>query len=485
MPEHYRVLVVDDEEPIRKGLARLIAGMGHDVDLAADAEEAIFKAESLHPDLVITDLQLPGADGLQLIQHLRERGIESTTVILTAHGTIDSAVEATRRGVYDYLVKPVEPERLSTVIVKGLERSAMRQEVMLLRREMIRSGRFQKLIGKSPRMLELYRMIDQVAPSTASVLITGESGTGKEVVARSIHSLSMRGSGRFVALSCAAIPETLLESEIFGSERGAFTGATVSRPGSFELADSGTLFLDEIAEMPVALQSKLLRVLEDRRVRRLGGTRETSIDVRVIAATNARIEERLEAGLFRDDLFFRLNVIALHVPPLRERMEDLPLLAQSFLRDFAEENGKAIAGFTEEALTLMRQYDWPGNVRELRNVVQRAVILCKTDEVVPGDLSPAIRPAVRRDAKRSNLLQISIGTTLDDIERTVILETLRANGGNKTRAAAMLGITPKTLHVKLRRYRDHQAAPAASAAQPAPGMRSASGIHGAHDEVDS
>jgi len=456
MTEQYKILVVDDEEPIRRGIAYIISGMGHDVDVAADAEEALAKAIDSPPDLVITDLQLPGRDGLQLVGDLKDRGIESTMIILTAHGTIDSAVEATRRGVYDYLVKPVEPDRLATVIRKGLERSAMRQEVLLLRREMIRSGRFQRLVGKSAPMLALYRLIDQIAPSNASVLITGESGTGKEVVARAIHSLSPRSAARFIALSCAAIPETLLESEILGHEKGAFTGASASRPGCFELADGGTIFLDEIAEMPASLQSKLLRVLEDRKVRRVGGTREIPIDVRVLAATNAAIEERLASGLFREDLYFRLNVITLDVPALRERMEDLPLLAHDFLREYALENGKAVVGFSEDALALMRQYDWPGNVRELRNAVQRAVILSKSDEILPTDLPPAVRPSVRRDASSSGTLQVTIGAPLDDVERAVILETLRTCGGNKTRAAAVLGVSPKTLHLKLRRYRGRE-----------------------------
>ncbi len=456
MGERYRILVVDDEEPIRKGLARLVAGMGHDVDLAAEANEAIEKATLSHPDLVITDLQLPGRDGLQLIAELKDRGIDSTLVVLTAHGTIDSAIEATRRGVYDYMVKPVDPERLATVIMKGLERSAMRQEVLLLRREMIRSGRFQKLLGKSARMLEMYRMIDQVAPSTASVLITGESGTGKEVVARTIHNLSPRASRRFVAISCAAIPETLLESEIFGHEKGSFTGATASRSGCFELADGGTLFLDEIAEMPVALQSKLLRVLEERTVRRVGGSREIPVDVRVLAATNASIDDLLASGQFREDLYFRLNVIALHLPPLRDRIEDLPLLSQDFLQEYVQENMKTVVGFSEETMALMRQYDWPGNVRELRNAVQRAVILCKTDEIQPSDLPPGVRPSIRKDASRANALQVAVGASLADVEKAVILETLRACGGNKTRTATLLGITPKTLHLKLRRYRSSQ-----------------------------
>ncbi|MDM7914157.1 MAG: sigma-54-dependent transcriptional regulator [Candidatus Eisenbacteria bacterium] len=453
MPKETRILVVDDEEPIRKGLARIISGMGHTVDLAEGAEEALQKALTSPPDLVITDLQLPGRSGLDLISDLSDRGIEATLVVLTAHGTIDSAVEATRRGVYDYLVKPVDPERLATVIFKGLERASMRQEVLDLRREMVRSGRFQSLIGKSPPMLELYRMIDQIAPSSASVLITGESGTGKEVVARAIHNLSPRSAARFVAINCAAIPETLLESEIFGHEKGAFTGATASRPGTFELADKGTLFLDEIGEMPAALQSKLLRVLEERKVRRVGGQRETPVDVRVLAATNMDVEQRMGAGHFREDLYFRLNVFTLHIPPLRERPEDIPLLAQSFLEEYAQENQKPVVGFAEETLQLLMQYDWPGNVRELRNAIQRAVILSKEEEIQPSQLPPAVRPSVRKNPTKAGSLSVSVGTPLSEVEKAVILETLEACGGNKTRASGLLGISTKTLHMKLRSYR--------------------------------
>ncbi len=454
-----KILIVDDEEPIRKGLARIISGLGHDVEVALSAEEALEKAASSHPDLVIADLQLPGRSGLDLIGDLNERGIDSTVVVLTAHGTIDSAIEATRRGVYDYIIKPIEIERLTTVIMKGLERAAMRQEVQLLRREMVRSGRFQQLVGKSPRMLELYRMIEQVAPTNASVLITGESGTGKEVVARTIHSLSPRASARFIALNCAAIPENLLESEILGHEKGSFTGATSSRIGSFEIADKGTLFLDEIAEMPVALQSKLLRVLEDRKVRRVGGTREVPVDVRVVAATNACVEDRLKSGQLREDLYFRLNVFTLRLPALREHPEDIPLLAQTFLHEYAQENNKAIVGFSDEALEIMRLFDWPGNVRELRNAVQRAVIVAKGEEIHAGDLPPAVRPIVRRDRSDSSALSIPVGTPLEEVERAMILETLNACGGNKTRAATMLGISTKTLHLKLKAYRDTSSAP--------------------------
>ena len=476
-----RILVVDDEEPIRKGLARIVTLMGHQVELAADAEDGLTRALAAPPDLIITDLHLPGRSGLDLISDLIERGVDATVLVLTAHGTIETAIEATRRGVYDYLTKPVDPERLQTVILKGLERSAMRQEVLLLRREMVRSGRLQKLVGKSPSMLELYRMIEQIAPSNAPVLITGESGTGKELVARAIHNLSTRTASRFGPISCAAIPETLLEDEILGHEKGAFTSASSSRAGVFELADRGTLFLDEIAEMPASLQSKLLRVLEERRVRRIGGEREFPIDVRVLAATNAQIVPRLADGTFREDLYFRLNVFNLHLPPLRERREDIPLLAQSFLEEFAHEDGKQVVGFSEETLQELIRHFWPGNVRELRNVVQRAVILCRESEVQPADLPPSVRassgsrpgqyragdpfPAVRAataGARGDGSISVPVGTPLEEVERIVILRTLEACGDNKTRAAALLGISAKTLHTKLNRYgvredgRDHR-----------------------------
>ncbi len=449
-----RILVVDDEEPIRKGLTSVIEGLGHAVDAAVDAESALEIALKRTPDLIITDLQLPRRSGLELVSDLNELGIESTLVVLTAHGTIDSAIEATRRGVYDYLIKPVEIDRLQTVIQKGLERAAMRQEVLFLRREMARVGRFQKLIGKAPRMLELYRLIDSIAPSSAPVLITGESGTGKEVVARTLHVLSPQETAPFVAINCAAIPETLLESEIFGHEKGAFTGATISRLGCFELANKGTIFLDEVAEMPVSLQSKLLRVLEEKTLRRVGGAREIPVDVRVLAATNASVTERLASGQFREELFFRLNVFTLALPPLRDRLTDVPLLAETFLQEYAKENKKDVFGFAEEAMALMLQYHWRGNVRELRNAVQRAVILCKEHEIQPTDLPPAVRPSIRRDASRGDALQVTIGTPLDEIEKAAILETLKANDGNKTRTASILGISTKTLHNKLRIYRD-------------------------------
>jgi len=469
-PKAHRILVVDDEEPIRRGLARIIRDLGHEVELAADAGEALRRALASPPDLVITDLQLPDRTGLELINEFRDRGVEATVVVLTAHGTINSAVEATRMGVYDYLTKPVEPDHFRSVILKGLERAAMQQEVALLRREMVRSGRFQDLIGRTPSMLELYRMIGQIAPTNAPVLILGERGTGKEVVARILHSLSTRAVARFVAINCAAIPENLLESELFGHERGAFTGATTARAGCLELANQGTLFLDEIGDMPVSLQSKLLRVLEDHKVRRVGGTNEYKVELRVVAATNADVPSLLGSGRFREDLYDRLNVFTLHLPPLRERAADIPALAQHFLAVYAQENERQVVDFTAEAMEAMSRYHWPGNVRELRNAVQRAVILSTGAEVQRKDLPAVIRESSRFEEARSldsvrpydgidrrvgdqpGTIRVRVGMALEEAERMLILETLASCGGNKTRASSILGITPKTLYTKLRQY---------------------------------
>jgi DNA-binding NtrC family response regulator len=411
------------------------------------------------PVLVITDLNLPDRNGMELIRDLQERGVDATLVVLTGHGTIESAVEATRSGVYDYLVKPVDGDRLRDVARKGLERAALRREIQLLRRERLQEGRLQELIGRSTPMLELYRMIEQVAPTDASILITGESGTGKELVARAVHRLSDRGSSRLVTINCAAIPESLLESEVFGHEKGAFTGATGTRAGCFELADGGTLFLDEIGEMPADLQSKLLRVLEDGVVRRVGGEKERQVDVRVLAATNIDLEEQLDDGRFREDLYYRLNVIRLSLPPLRARGDDIDLLADHFLAQFAETSGKSIVGFSDAALARLRTHAWPGNARELRNVVERAVILCSEGEIGPQHLPATLKGArpgavPRVENGDEAAVRIPVGTTIREAEKALILATLDDCEDNRTRTASVLGITPKTLYSKLRRYEE-------------------------------
>jgi two-component system, NtrC family, response regulator HydG len=456
-----RILVVDDQESVRRGLTRILLELGHNVEVASDAESAILLADATPPDLVIIDLNLPGRSGLDLVADLQERGTEATLIVLTGNGSIDTAIEATRRGVFDYLLKPIQPDRLRTVIERGLERASLRQEVQQLRREMMRTGRLRRLVGRSPRMLELFRLLDQVAPSGASVLITGESGTGKEIVARSLHALSPRAARAFVAINCAAIPATLLESEILGHEKGAFTGATAARTGCFEQAGDGTLFLDEIGEMPIDLQSKLLRVLEDGKVRRVGGNREIDVDVRVVAATNADVGRLLEDGKVRPDLYYRLNVFHLRIPPLRERVEDIPILAEHFLEEFRPECRSPIAGFSEAALELLARHPWPGNVRELRNAVHQAVILCPGGEIQPEYLPPSLRePVVGGISRDGRRVTIEVGASAAEAEKMLIQATLLSCAGDKPRAAAILGLSLKTLYTRLKKYEEEAAPPA-------------------------
>ena len=461
MTRPHRILVVDDEESTLKGLTRLLESWGHSAISASNATTALEMAVQHHPDLILTDLKMPRRGGIELITDLKEAGIEATVVVITGHATIESAVEATRGGAYEYLTKPLDLERLQTVVHRGLERSSMLREVRLLRRELGRGGRMGPMVGKSPAMVQLYHLIEQVAPTNASVLLTGESGTGKEVVARTIHESSPRKGAPFVGLNCSAIPESLLESELFGHERGAFTGATAARPGCFELATGGTIFLDEIGEMPVNLQKKLLRVLEERHVRRLGGRVEVEVDIRIISATNADIQELMRTGAFREDLYYRLNVFTLDLAPLRERLGDIPLLAHQFLRQLAAENDKPIHGFSEESLELLNDHDWPGNVRELRNAVERAVVVCQGNEIeihhLPATLRPRHRPAgIDGDGNGGGGgrpgVRVAPGSSLEDAERSIILHTLDQTGGNKTRAAGILGISTKTLHLKLKKY---------------------------------
>jgi two-component system, NtrC family, response regulator HydG len=457
MELRHRILVVEDDESLRLSLQEMLSGFGHDVDTAPDAESALQQAITSVPDLIIMDLDLPGRSGLELVGDLQECGVEATLVVLTGTGSVPSAVEAMRRGVFQYLEKPAGTDLLKLVVEKGLERTALRQEVLDLRREVMKTGRLQELNGRAPRMLELYRLIDQVAPSTATVLITGESGTGKDLVARTIHRLSPRAARPFVAINCAAIPATLLESEILGHERGAFTGATLARAGCFEQANDGTLFLDEIGEMPADLQSKLHRVLEDGKVRRVGGNREVMVDVRVVAATNADVEQMLEQGKLRADLYYRLNVFSLHVPPLRERAEDIPLLAEHFLEKFRGESRVSIAGFSQAALDLLSGQDWPGNVRELRNAIHRAVILCPGGEIQPQHLPFGLRRRIADiPSGDGRTVSISVGASAADAEKALILATLRACDGDKPAAARLLDLSLSTLYARLRGYEQEE-----------------------------
>jgi len=446
-----RVLIVEDDAAARAGLEQLVKAWGFIAESAADGEEALEKVTSFRPAIVITDMVMPRMDGLALLRALQQQGADVTTLLLTAQGTVETAVEAMKEGAYDYLTKPVDLKRLKILLDKIVERLETVREVKALRRQLREHGTFGPLIGSSPEMRKLYQIIEQAAPTSASVLIMGESGTGKELVAQTIHQLSPRAAFPFVAINCAAIPETLLESEIFGHEKGAFTGAADRRAGCFELADHGTLFLDEIGEMTPATQVKLLRVLQERTFRRLGGRQEQSVDVRVIAATNIDPAEAVQKGRLREDLYYRLNVFAMKLPTLRDRKDDLPLLIQSFINEFNGRNQRSIAGVDHEAMRLLEHYQWPGNVRELRNVIERATILAPGPFIEAAHLPPVVthEPGPEPQAQ----VALGPGTTVEEAERRLIMMTLEHTRDNKTRAAEILGISLKTLHNKLNKLR--------------------------------
>jgi len=446
-----RVLIVEDDQSARIGLEQLVRSWGYAAESAKDGEDALEKVTSFRPAIVITDLVMPRLDGLGLLRALQQQGADTTTLLLTAQGTVETAVEAMKEGAYDYLTKPVDIQRLKILLDKIVERLETLREVKALRRQLRDHGTFGSLIGNSPEMRKIYQVVEQAAPTSASVLITGESGTGKELVAQTIHQLSPRSAFQFIAINCAAIPETLLESEIFGHEKGAFTGAADRRQGCFELADRGTLFLDEIGEMTPATQVKLLRVLQEQKFRRLGGRVEQSVDVRIIAATNADPVEAVRQGKLREDLFYRLNVFSLRLPPLRERKEDLPLLIQSFINEFNARNQKAVAGVDHDAMRLLEQHTWPGNVRELRNVIERATILAPGPLIEPKHLPPVVEGEA--PAPREAPMALAAGITVEEAERRLIMMTLAHTRDNKTRAAEILGISLKTLHNKLNKLR--------------------------------
>ncbi len=452
MYKKVRVLIVDDEPKLREVLTARLEHSGYECRAAAAVDEAEALLDEFEPDLVLSDVVMPGASGLELLRRLKagtRRGLP--VILMTAHARVDDAVEAMKEGAEDFLVKPLDHAKLSVLldsVVADLER---RREARRLEAALDGRAGLGGMIGQSAPMRELYRLIGLVASSDASALITGESGTGKEVVARAIHELSGRRAGPFVAVNTAALPETLVESELFGHEQGAFTGAVRGRPGCFEQADSGTLFLDEMAEMPVGLQPKLLRILEDGRVRRLGGRKEISFDVRVLAATNRDTTEALREGHLREDLYYRLNVFELFVPPLRERLDDLPLLCQHFIRDFNRKHGTEVEGLRDGALDCLREYRWPGNVRELRNVMERAVIVARNRWLEPSHFPVYIRQAERTEEP---VVVVPVGTPAAEAERRLILRTLEYVGNNKAEAARRLGLDVKTIRNKLRAFRE-------------------------------
>src|SRR6516162_2938326 len=448
-----KVLIIEDEENERTGLAELVSAWGYRAETACDGMEGFEKVGEWLPSIVVTDLKMPRMGGLELLERIARESYAVAVIVVTAQGTIDSAVQAMRMGAYDYITKPIDTDRLRTILTNASSLLGTRAELEATRRRLRDTGSLGRLSGSSRKMQEIFRLIEMVAPSTASVLITGASGTGKEMVARTIHELSSRKDRPFVAINCAAIPETLMESEIFGHEKGAFTGALERRTGCFELAEGGTLLLDEIGEMPIGTQAKLLRVLEDRKLRRLGSKVETAVDVRVLAATNKIPDEAVARGELRSDLYYRLNVFNIHMPPLREHKEDIAGLVKLLLAEMSEKHGRKVADVSEAVLNQFNNYAWPGNVRELRNTIERAVIVCDTGVVETKHLPPGFGQAPLRTAPNDpDAVRLGVGTTVEEAEKMLILKTLEATSNNKTRAAEILGISLKTLHNKLKEY---------------------------------
>ncbi len=462
---HEKVLIVEDEENERTGLAELVRTWGYDTATADDGVEGLEQVQSWSPGIVITDLKMPRMDGMELLMQIAAQP-QVKVILLTAQGSVDAAVTAMKSGAFDFIEKPVNPTRLRNILQNASRIRGAERELEASLRKLRDVGVLGSLVGPSKKMQEIFRLIEMVAPSTASVLITGESGTGKELVARTIHSLSNRKAKPFVAINCAAIPETLIESEMFGHEKGAFTGALERRIGCFELAEGGTLLLDEISEMPIVTQAKLLRVLEDRKLRRLGNKAETSVDVRVLAATNKPPDEAVASGQLRNDLYYRLNVFIIHLPPLRDHKEDLPDLVQALMDDMNQKHNRKVAGVTEPVMNAFVAYAWPGNVRELRNTLERAVIVCDGALAEPKHLPPGFGQVVARaPVQEANAVRLGVGTTVDEAERLLILKTLEATNNNKTRAAEILGISLKTLHNKLKEYGAQSASEAAETAR--------------------
>jgi DNA-binding NtrC family response regulator len=463
-----RVLIVDDEASQRSGLAAMVSAWGMTPHTAADGNEALDVLNSFPADVILTDLNMPGLDGFGFLQRLRDAGDMPPTIVLTAYGNIETAVKTVHElGAYWFLEKPIQAGTLEVLLRRAGTQAGLHAEKKVLERNLVYKGSLGEMVGNSPRMQEIFALLQQAGPSKAGVLITGESGTGKEMVARTLHALSPRKQGPFVAINCAALPESLIESELFGHEKGSFTGATERRAGCFELAQHGTLLLDEIGEMPMATQAKLLRILEDSKVRRLGGRVEFEVDVRVVAATNKVPEEAVSGGHLREDLFYRLNVFHIHLPPLRERKEDIRAMAETLIADLNRKHDCKVTEVSAAVLSALQRHNWPGNVRELRNVLERAVILAGegTIEVkhlpmflqerpplvaaAGGDEAGVVAAAAPDDPES---VKFQIGTTVEEAEKGLILRTLEHTKNNKTRAAEILGISLKTLHNKLKEY---------------------------------
>jgi DNA-binding NtrC family response regulator len=454
-----KVLIVEDEVHALMGLAELISGWGYRTETARDGMEGYEKVLAWEPAIVVTDLKMPRMDGLQLLTKLTDSGSKMAVVVLTAQGSVENAVDAMKLGAYDFIQKPVDSTRLKTILGNATRQLDTELELEVTRRQLRQSGVLGALVGHSKPMQEVFGLIERIAPSNVSVLVTGESGTGKELVARTLHDLSDRKTNAFVAVNCAAIPESLMESEIFGHEKGAFTGAVERRAGCFELAQEGTLLLDELGEMPIGTQAKLLRVLEERKLRRLGARTEQDVDVRVLAATNRDPEAAVAAGQLRSDLYYRLNVFHIHMPPLRDHREDIPDMADVMLADMNSRHARRVAGLSPAVLERLQQHDWPGNGRELRNLMERAVILAPDSGLIelahlPAGFGKASAMAV--PVSDTNSISVRVGSTVGEGERLLILKTLEHTGQNKTKAAEILGVSLKTLHNKLKEYEQRE-----------------------------
>jgi two-component system, NtrC family, response regulator len=451
-----RIVVIDDEVNAATALETLLQEDGYEVARAHDAPAGLALLEKMAPDIVLTDLRMPGMDGLELLAKVKHIRPETMVLLMTAYGTVKTAVRAMKLGAEDYLAKPIDVEELEVILQRTLEKKRLLEEARVLRERVHQKYKFENLVGESPEMLAAFKTVRQVAPSSSSVLVLGESGTGKELFAQALHQNSPRKDKPFIKVACAALPETLLESELFGHEKGSFTGALYARAGRFEMADGGTLFLDEIGDISPAVQIKLLRFLEEREFERVGSNRTYKVDVRIVCATHRDLTKKLQDGSFREDLYYRLNVIEIHIPPLRERAGDIPVLAHHFLKRYADANGKDVRGISDEALALLLRHQWPGNVRELENAIERAVVLTNDPTLTPEHFPTLRRIGVdAATATGGNGLGVSIpGSTFADIEREAILRTLEAVGGSTSRAASLLQISARKIQYKLKEYHD-------------------------------
>ena len=445
------ILIVDDEKSQRDILTVILEGEGYSIETSSNVSQALALYRSHPADIILTDLSMPERDGLSLLEEIMRLDPEALVILITAYGTVGSAVQAMKHGAFDYLTKPLDREELLITVARAFEKLHLVKENRRLRQQLQESFKIESILGHHPLMEELFRVIRKVAPSQTTVLITGESGTGKELVARAIHAESPRRDRPFRALNCAAIPETLIESELFGHEKGAFTGAQTRQIGLFETVDQGTLFLDEIGDLSLALQAKLLRVLQEKEIRRIGGREDIKVDVRMVAATNRKLAAAIKQGTFREDLFYRLNVVSIHLPPLRERATDIPELVEHFLKKYAAASGKTIKGLTPQGLRVLMEYHWPGNVRELESVIERAVLLCESDRIDIEDFPMEVR-ARPTLLDRMEFELPSEGFSLEEFERQLLEKAMARSQGVIAKAAKMLGLSYKTMQYRLEKF---------------------------------